>query len=164
MHLEILWWSLYILKNSHAILQCCSQASDQTHTGFLPLLLEKTLWKRFYETSSSGCARVVLAFQQEQQMCSLCSHCWWLDCLPLLIFSTTPVLLLPPGQMDMLLYLLGQVNLFHFFPLRSGERAFVSFFCGCKHFKITVVKNNYGCFLAWFLDFHHHSLNMAPER
>lgn len=34
------------------------------------------------------------------------------------------------------------------FSLRYGERACVSFFCGCKLFKITVVKNNYGCFLA----------------
>lgn len=63
-----------------------------------------------------------------------------------LSFSTTP--LLPPGQMEMLFYVLGQVNLFCFLPLRYGERVCVSFFCGCKHFRITVVKNNCGCFLA----------------
>lgn len=69
---------------------------------------------------------------------TVCSH-----------FFIAPFLLLPPGQMEMLLFVLGQDNLLHvFFPLRYVERVCVSFFCGCKHFKITVVKNNYGCFLA----------------
>lgn len=56
--------SLCFVKNS-----CSAVVKQVTRcVGFLPLL-SKTLCKGFCKANSSEGARVVLAFQQEQQMC-----------------------------------------------------------------------------------------------
>lgn len=128
----------------------------------LSLLSEKPLWEILWGKQQWSCQACPCTSPGAADV--LVSLCRLLGViLSVLIFPISPLLLLPPGQMEMHLFVLAQDNLFHVFPLRYVERVCVSFFCGCKHFKITVVENNYGCFLAWFLDFHHHNLNMAPE-
>lgn len=87
---------------------------------------------------------VGLAFLQDLQIASLSLL---MVTLTVIIFSTPLSFLLPLGCTELLWSKLT-CSLVLFSHFRYVERVCVSFCCGCKHFRITVVKNNYGCFLA----------------
>lgn len=81
------------------------------------LFFQRNPYEKFFEANSNEGARLALAFYQEQQIRYTFALLIAGVILSVLIFLITPFLLLPPEQMEMLLFVLAQDNLFHVFFL-----------------------------------------------